>query len=236
VSVYLVRYTVNMPAVKRSASRKQLRITTDDVVAAAVEIADQDGIDAVTIRRVAEACGLSPMGIYRHVADKDDLLDRMVDVVVTAGLKDLVATGPWDERVKQLFRFARQLNLEHPGVAVLSVLRPTPVTGVARFYSQVLGALGDGGFSGLDAVHAFDTLLMFMFGSVLWEIPRSATVRERLVQVAVGDEAAIQIVERAAELSRRDPTEYFEAGLTTILNGLGSKGPNHNQSSTSRQR
>lgn len=203
--------------------RKSSRITADEVVAAAVEIADQDGVEAVTIRRVAEACGLSPMGLYRHIADKDDLLDRMVDTVVTAGLKDLVVSGTWDERVKQLFRFARQLNLDHPGVAVLSVLRPTPVTGVARFYSHVLAALGEGGLNGADAVHAFDTLLMFMFGSVLWEIPRSATIRERLIQVAVGDEAASQIVERAAELSRRDPTEYFEAGLTTIINGLGSK-------------
>jgi hypothetical protein len=72
-----------------------------------------------------------------------------------------------------------------------------------------------------DAAHAFDTLLMFMFGSVLWEIPRTTTdIRERLVAVAIGDEAATQIVELAKELGQRDPTEYFEAGLETILDGL----------------
>jgi hypothetical protein len=101
------------------------------------------------------------------------------------------------------------------------VLRPTPVVGVARFYARVLAALAEGGFTGTDAVHAFDTLLMFMFGSVLWEIPRTTTdIRERLVAVAIGDEAATQIVELASELSQRDPTEYFEAGLNTILDGL----------------
>jgi hypothetical protein len=55
---------------------------------------------------------------------------------------------------------------------------------------------------------------------VLWEIPRTTDTRERLVAVAIGDEAATQIIERASELSQRDPAEYFEAGLNTILDGL----------------
>jgi hypothetical protein len=91
-----------------------------------------------------------------------------------------------------------------------------------RARGGVLAALAEGGFTGTDAVHAFDTLLMFTFGSVHWEIPRTTDVRvrERLVAVAIGDEAAIHIIERANELSQREPTEYFEAGLDTILDGL----------------
>jgi len=103
-----------------------------------------------------------------------------------------------------------------------SAIWPTPVIGVARFYARMLAALAEGGFTGTEAVHAFDTLLMFTFGSVLWEIPRTTDVRvrERLIPIALGDEAATQIIERANELSQRDPTEYFEAGLSTILDGL----------------
>jgi AcrR family transcriptional regulator len=212
-----------MPAVKRPPGRRPGGVTVDDVVAAAIDIADREGVDALTIRRVAEACGLSPMGLYRHVRDKDDLLDRIVDAVVGPGLQDLQASGPWDQQVADLFRHLRQLFLDHPGVAVLCVLRPTPVIGVARFYARILATLAEGGFTGTDAVHAFDTLLMFMFGSVLWEIPRTTTdPRERLVAVAIGDEASTQIIERANELSRRDPAEYFEAGLNTILDGLSA--------------
>lgn len=209
-----------MPEVKRPPRRTRAGVTVDDVVAAAIEVVDREGVDALTIRRVADACQLSPMGVYRHVRDKEDLLDRIVDTVVSRGMKDLEATGEWDQQIAELFRYARQLNLDHPGVAVLSVLRPTPVIGVARFYARVLAALAEGGFTGARAVHAFDTLLMFTFGSVLWQIPRSADIRQRLVTVALGDEAATQIVERAGELSQRDPTEYFEAGLNTILDGL----------------
>jgi AcrR family transcriptional regulator len=162
------------------------------------------------------------MGVYRHVRDKDDLLDRVVDAVLGPGLRDLDASGSWDQQVADLFRHLRRLNLDHPGIAVLCVLRPTPVIGVARFYARMLAALAEGGFTGTDAVHAFDTLLMFTFGSVLWEIPRTTDVRvrERLIPIAIGDEAAAQIIERANELSQRDPTEYFEAGLNTILDGL----------------
>lgn len=209
-----------MPGVKRPPRRTRGAVTADDVVAAAIAIVDQEGVDALTIRRVAEACALSPMGVYRHVRDKDDLLDRVVDAVVSPAMQDLDVSGPWDQQVAELFRYARQLNIDHPGVAVLSVLRPTPVIGVARFYARVLAALAEGGFTGTDAVHAFDTLLMFMFGSVLWQIPRTTDIRQRLVVVAIGDEAATEIVEHANELSQRDPTAYFEAGLSTILDGL----------------
>jgi AcrR family transcriptional regulator len=217
-----IRYVVRMPTVKKPPGRKRGEVTADDLVAAAIDIVDREGVDALTIRRVAQACGLSPMGVYRHVRDKDDLLDRVVDAVFGPGLGDLDASGSWDQQLADLFRYVRRLNLDHPGVAVLCVLRPTPVLGVARFYARVLAALAEGGFTGTDAVHAFDTLLMFMFGSVLWEIPRTndVRVRERLVAVAIGDDAATQIIERANELSQREPTEYFEAGLNTILDGL----------------
>src|SRR5438105_12622325 len=118
-----------MPTVKRPPGRRRGGVTVDDVVAAAIDIADREGVDALTIRAVADACGLSPMGVYRHVRDKDDLLDRVVDAVVTPSLENLDATGRWDQQITELFSNARQLNLDHPGVAVLSVLRPTPVVG-----------------------------------------------------------------------------------------------------------
>src|SRR3984893_16268885 len=113
-----------MPTVNKRPARKRGEVTADDVVAAAIDIVDREGVDALTIRRVAEACGLSPMGLYRHVRDKDDLLDRVVDAVVGPGLadlQDLQASGPWDQQVADLFRNLRRLLLDHPGVAALCV-------------------------------------------------------------------------------------------------------------------
>lgn len=221
---------------KKQPPRQRPRVTVSDVIDAAIEIVDRDGIEALTIRRVADVCGLSPMGVYRHVRDKDDLLDRIVDTVVTQSVDQLHATGPWDEQILALFRNARRLLLQHPGVAVLSVLRPTPVVGVARFYDRVLAALADGGLEGPAAVHAFDTLLMFMFGSILWEIPRSPDIRTRLVTVALDDDATSHVIARAAELSERDPTAYYDAGLHTILNGLANRTVDKQQNKHRRSR
>ena len=209
------------------------RVSTEDVVAAAVEIADREGVDALTIRAVAAACGLSPMGIYRHVRDKDELLDRVVDAVAMA-IGDVDATGTWRDKLIALFRDCRRVLLDHPGVASLSVSRPTPVAGVARFYDRVLEALGEGGFDGIEAVKALDTLLMFVFGSVLWQIPRAETERERLIRVVVADpDRTSHLIQQAGELARRDPEEYFEHGLETILMGLEARWPKDGRSRSS---
>jgi AcrR family transcriptional regulator len=225
-----------MAAVKgrRQPGSPRRRTTRTDVVAAAVEIVDRDGVDALTIRRVADACGLSPMGVYRHVRDKDDLLDRIVDAVVGIDLDDIDAADPWDAQVTELFGRMRGLFLDHPGVAVLCVLRPTPVVGVARFYDRVLRALEAGGHRGKRAVHAFDTLLMFTFGSVLWQVPRSSDVRRRLVTVALDDAGATNLVARSRELGHRDPTEYFEAGLRVIVEGIRTSAPRRRARSPAR--
>jgi AcrR family transcriptional regulator len=193
------------------------------VVAAAITIADREGVEALTIRAVAAAIGLSPMAIYRHVSDKDELLDRVVDAVASE-IGDVEATGPWREKVVTLLRGCREVLLAHPGVASLSVSRPSPVPGVARFFDRVIEAFQEGGFYGAEAVRALDTVLMFLFGSVLWQIPRSETERERLVAIAGEDpERNRHIVEHAAELARRDPDEYFEQGLETIVTGLETR-------------
>jgi hypothetical protein len=155
------------------------------------------------------------------VRDKDDLLDRVVEQVVAHGLVELGGHDPWRQRVLTLFRQMRQHLLDNPGVAAISVSRPTPVVAVARFYDQVIAALLEGGCSAVEAVHAFDTLLLFTFGSVLWQLPRRELERERLVRLALlQPEQTPHLVELAATLARRDPQEYFEYGLRTILAGV----------------
>ena len=193
------------------------------MVAAAVGIADREGVEALTIRAVAAAIGLTPMAIYRHVRDKDELLDRVVDAVASR-IGDVEATGTWREKVVSLLEGCREVLLAHPGVASLAVSRPTPVPGVARFFDRVIGAFEEGGFDEIEAVRALDTTLMFVFGSVLWQIPRSQNERELLIRVAMADpDRNPHLVEHAADLARRDPDEYFTHGLETILTGLEAR-------------
>jgi AcrR family transcriptional regulator len=196
------------------------RVATSDVIAAAITIVDEGGVEALTIRGLADACGLSPMGIYRHVRDKDELLDRIVEQANAGVVDRLTLSGEWRADVLYLFRSSRRFFLDHPGVTALSMARPTPVTAVARFYDLVLEALASGGITGPDAVRAFDALLMFSFGSVLWEIPRGETARRALVEAARRDGRAGRLVDQADDVGRRDATEYFEFGLELIVSGL----------------
>ena len=203
-----------MPAVKT----RRPPMTAARLVDRAVAIVDTDGFEALTIRRLAEACGLSPMAVYRHVRDKDELLDRVVDRVTSDWADQLPPpVDGWRDDVRNLLRRARELQLAHPGVAQLCVARPTPVAGVARIFDRMINALERGGFDGARAVLAFDALLMFLFGSVLWEIPRRDDARTRLVDVSAD---APHIIELRAELARRDPEAYFEFGLDALLAGL----------------
>jgi len=146
------------------------------------------------------------------------VLDRGVDGVTSEWADRL--PGPvddWRDDVRNLLRRARELQLAHPGVAQLCVARPTPVPGVARIFDRMISALERGGFDGARAVLAFDALLMFLFGSVLWEIPRREDTRTRLVDVSA---AAPHILELRMELARRDPDAYFAFGLEALLAGL----------------
>jgi AcrR family transcriptional regulator len=219
--VYGVRYTIRMLPVKR---RRRPRIQTADVIARAVAIVDAEGVDALSIRRLARDCGLSAMGIYRHVRDKDELLDAVVNAV-TAKARDNwdALPGGWQAQADEMFREMRLLFLDHPGVAALCVNRPTPVPEVMRVTNQFLAVFRNAGFRPEEAVLAYDALMLFTFASVLWELPRIGNERERIVAFAEGDSTAGEVRAHAKHLVRRDAMKHFEYGLDVIIKGIASR-------------
>jgi AcrR family transcriptional regulator len=133
-------------------------LSRDRVLAAAVDLADQQGIDAVSMRRVGESLGVEAMSLYRHVRDKDDLLDGMVDAVI-ARFPAREASLPWRESLRALVRGAHDVLLAHPWVAALATSRPAVGPARLRFVDAVLGALLAGGCSpqlAHDAMHAIE--------------------------------------------------------------------------------
>jgi AcrR family transcriptional regulator len=188
--------------------------TTDAVIRNAVRIVDEEGVDALNIRRLAVECGVSAMAIYRHVRHKDELVDRVVDDVLTRGFGEIAAAGDWRERIMATLHGGRDVFLDHPGIADVCVRRPTPVGGLALFTDGVLAALRDGGLDEEDCIRGFDALLMFLLGSVLWEMPRRDREREVV----------------AAQV--RDASDYFDFAAHVILDGLALRagGPSRRRS------
>ena len=128
------------------------------VLAAAIALADSDGLDAVSMRHVGDALGVEAMSLYRHVRDKDDLLDGMVDEVI--GLfPEPPRDGDWRDRLGAHVRGAHRHLIEHPWAPALATARPAVGPARLRFVDGVLGTLLSAGCSpqlAHDAMHAVE--------------------------------------------------------------------------------
>ena len=143
-------------AVRRAPLNSEL------VLRAAVALADEAGIDAVSMRRLAQDLGVVPMALYKHVANKEELLDGMVDVIV--GEIDPPARGAdWKDAIRQRILSARESLRRHPWASqvVETRTRATPV--VLDYMDSLIGMFRAGGFS-VDLTHH----VMHALGTRMW--------------------------------------------------------------------
>jgi len=121
------------------------------VLAASLELADEQGLSAVTMQAVADRLGVTPMALYRHVANKADLLDGVVERILwEVPLPD--PSQRWPDRLAALARGTRAAALRHPQVFPLLLRRPAVTPGARRTRDAVYAALHDAGVGQADAV------------------------------------------------------------------------------------
>lgn len=145
-----------------SGTARREPLSRDRVLQAAVALADVVGIEALSMRRLAQELGVVPMALYKHVANKDELVDGMVDVVLT-GIEPVDPTPDWRPAVRRRVLSARQVVLRHPWArkAIESRTRRTPV--VLGYMDSLAGAFRAGGFSA-DLTHH----VMHALGNRIW--------------------------------------------------------------------
>jgi AcrR family transcriptional regulator len=145
-------------AVKESTLERRLPLNRERVLAAAVELADREGIDALSMRRLGQELGVEAMSLYNHVASKDEVLNGMVDVAV--GEVDLTdATGGnWKAAARSRILTARRIMLRHPWASAVIASRKQPSPVVMRYMDSMGGIMRAGGFSVDLMHHAFHTL------------------------------------------------------------------------------
>jgi AcrR family transcriptional regulator len=121
------------------------------VLAAAIALADDGGVEALSMRRLAQELGVVPMALYKHVANKDELLDGMLDAVI--GEISLPAAGrDWKPALRELILSARRGLLRHPWAARVLETRSTSTPAIMTYMDAVVGILRGGGFS-IDLTH-----------------------------------------------------------------------------------
>ncbi|MFD1938697.1 MULTISPECIES: TetR/AcrR family transcriptional regulator C-terminal domain-containing protein [Nonomuraea] len=144
-------------------------LSRERVLAAAVALADAEGIKALTMRRLAADLGIEAMSLYYHLPGKEGLLDGLADAVVgeiDAAVSRIEAAGAdqdWRTRLRQRFLAAREVMLRHPWAPGLLGTRTTVPAGVYAYYDGIVATLISGGFSyrlAHRALHAFGSLAL----------------------------------------------------------------------------
>ena len=146
------------------AEPKRIRLNRNRVLEAAVALADEVGIEALSMRKLAEQLGVVPMALYKHVANKEQLLDGMVDIVI-GEIDPLPATNNgWKIAVRQRILSARRALQRHPWApgVIESLTSPSPV--VLAYIDSMIGMLRAGGFSADLTHHALHTLGSRLYG------------------------------------------------------------------------
>jgi AcrR family transcriptional regulator len=121
-------------------------LSKDRVLGAAVALADEAGIESLSMRRLAEELGVVPMALYKHVANKEELLDGMIDVVV-GEMDPPVAGAGWKSAVRHRILSARRALLRHPWASRVMESKKNPTPVVLTYMDSMIGLFRGGGFS-----------------------------------------------------------------------------------------
>lgn len=166
--------------------RRRRGLTREEIVERALQIGDREGLDAVSVRRIASELGVTSMALYRHVKDKNDLFAAMLDAVMsdvdlTAGI---VSTMPWQDQVRRLLRNGAELLTARPVILPLQIAYEGPLTPtLVRPLESSLSILLDAGFSPEDAVSLARTSTILLAGLLVLTGPGPGAVPEGELEV-----------------------------------------------------
>lgn len=212
----------------RGRGGRPARLSRELVLRAALRLADEGGLQVMTMHRVGQRLGVQAMSLYRHVRNKEDILDGIADLVY-AEIELPDDEGDWRTVMRRRAISTRDVLAHHPWAVDLMESRSTPGPANLRHHDVVLGILRGAGFSSAMATHAYNLLDSYIYGFALQarSLPVAtpealAEVGEVLIGQLSGDEyphlKAVGVDLMAAGF---DYAAEFEFGLDVILDALG---------------
>lgn len=209
------------------------RLSRERVLAAALALADEHGLESLSMRRLGQSLGVEAMSLYRHVANKDAILDALVETVL-AEIALPAAGEPWQAAMRRRAHSALEVLQRHGWAISLLESRGQAGPAAMRYYDAILGCLRSQGFSLRLAAHAFAALDSYIYGFALQyvKLPFEHGTDRRAEQLAeIGQAILTQMPEGEFEHFREmitdqalqpgyDFTAEFEWGLELLLEGL----------------
>ena len=191
-------------------------------------VADAGGLARLTIRSLAAELGVKPMAVYHHVANKDEILDGIVDLVFEA-IELPRQEGDWREELRRAASSAREVLKQHPWAVFLLESRTNPGPATLRHHEVILGTFRRAGFSLQDTAHAYAVLDAFVYGFAVQEASLPFDDPEGVPDVAapmvemMADGTYPHLVEFATEHVLKPGYDFgveFDFGLDLVLDGL----------------
>ena len=206
-------------------------LSGERIIEAALRVMDQEGLEAVTMRRLGRELGVEAMSLYNHVEDKDavlrGILARVLGDFELPGDRDL----DWIERIREMSRTFRALLLRHPGVIPLLSEKSGPITDPRALapIETALQTLREAGLSQEETIHAYRAVVGFVVGNVALEIAGflnpddEALAYLEQMRDAIPVERFPRVIELLPAMHACDPDQEFEHGLDLLLTGLRSR-------------
>jgi TetR/AcrR family tetracycline transcriptional repressor len=188
-------------------------LTRELVLAAARRIADTEGVDRLTMRRLAAELDVLPNALYTYVPDKEALLDALIDDLLAGIEADEPAAGDWQEGLVRVMDSSRRLLLAHPQL-------------VPAFLAR--GLLRRGGLEGERAVEAFRTLLIYSLGFAAFQATRlpddpARSARAEAAFASLPEDRFPEMRRLASHLARPTTDRQFHTGLRWLLDGIAAQ-------------
>jgi AcrR family transcriptional regulator len=218
---------VKISALAKTGAERRTQLTRERVMAAAIELADRDGIESISMRKLAHELGVEAMSLYTHVRNKNDLLDGMADAVISQ--IPMSADGlDWKTSLRQMALAARSVVLRHPWVPRTVEAQTAPGPAALLYVNAVIGILREGGFSIAQVHHAIHILGSRLLGFTQAIFDDSGDLEPEAAAALASQLGASHpyVVEMAlavthgGALGRCDDDAEFEFALEFILDGL----------------
>ena len=209
------------------ATEARLPLSRDRILQTALGLVDEGGLDSLSMRKLGQALGFEAMSLYNHVANKDDLIDGILDLVLAEG-DPPSSSGSWDAAVRESAISVHAALRRHPWAppAVMAPGRIRPAR--LRYMDSLLGRLREAGFSAETTYHAYHVLDGHIFGFSLWEASHTFTEQDEAEMAEAFDrvispEEYPYLREHGEQHLAEGPhhdVSAFELGLDLILDGL----------------
>jgi len=212
----------------KSRTERRARLSRDKVLRTAMAVADAGGLETLTMRTLGQELGVGPMAFYRHVANKEDMVDGIVDLVFSE--VDLPAIGAdWKAAMRDRAISLRDVLSRHRWAIGLMESRRNPGPANLRHHDAVIGSLRAGGFDMAMAAHAYSALDGYIYGFALTKMSLPFENTAEIAEVAetmlapfplnAYPNLAAFITEHAMQPGY-DYADEFEWGLDLILDAL----------------